>query len=372
MIFRQVASALAGALVLAGVMAADANAQRRDRFDPEWVLLGEKSVGFRVDRDVINIGQGEDWYRDRRFRQLRFVAERNDVHMMSIRLVYFNGFGEDFRVDRLIRQGEDLPIDLRGDRSFIRRIEMVYRSRPDFRGEAVIKVFGEPSRRGPPGPPPGPMPGPAAWVELGCQQVSLFGKDRDTIRVGRREGRFKAIRLHARGADVELLRRDGHLRQRRARRSSNPPFPQAGRLHPAAGPEGLATSHRPGGHGLQDGSQLQRPGDGVRRRPAVGRGAIGAPSVRGPLRSGPLRISAPPRPMNDGLASASRSIQASGSTLPEPNTGSADTSTRILENSPMHLKTFGIALALAFVPVTAFAQSAAPECGPTDCSLGGT
>lgn len=203
---RQVARVLAGALVLAGVMAADANAQRRGRIDPEWVLLGEKSVGFRVDRDVINIGQGEDWYRDRRFRQLRFVADRSDVHMMSIRLVYFNGFAEDFRVDRLIRDGEDLPIDLRGDRSFIRRIEMIYRSRPSFGGEAVIKVYGEPARRGPPpGPPPGPMPGPGAgWVELGCQQVSLFGKDHDTVRIGRREGRFKAIRLHARGADVEL------------------------------------------------------------------------------------------------------------------------------------------------------------------------
>jgi hypothetical protein len=203
---RQAVAGLAGALVFAGVMAGEANAQRRGGFDPEWVLLGEKSVGFRVDRDVINIEQSEDWYRDRRFRQLRFVAERNDVHMMSIRLVYHNGFGEDFRVDRLIRQGEDLPLDLRGDRSYIRRIEMIYRSRPDFRGEAVIKVFGEPSRRG--GPPPSPMPGPgpAAWVELGCQPVSLFGKDRDTVRVSRREGRFKAIRLHARGADVELLR----------------------------------------------------------------------------------------------------------------------------------------------------------------------
>jgi hypothetical protein len=213
---RQVAAALAGALVLAGAVATDALAQPRDRFeregrrggfDPDWVLLGEKSVAFRVDRDVINIGHGEDWYRDRRFRQLRFVADRNDVHMMSIRLVYHNGFAEDFRVDRLIRQGDSLPLDLRGDRSFIRRIEMVYRSRPDFRGEAVIRVFGEPSRRGPPPPPPPPMPGPgpAAWVELGCQQVALVGKDRDTIRVGRREGRFKAIRLHVRGADVEVL-----------------------------------------------------------------------------------------------------------------------------------------------------------------------
>jgi hypothetical protein len=43
------------------------------------------------------------------------------------------------------------------------------------------------------------------WVELGCQQVSFIGKDRDSIRVGRREGRFKAIRLEARNNDVEVL-----------------------------------------------------------------------------------------------------------------------------------------------------------------------
>ncbi|MBO0763652.1 MAG: hypothetical protein J2P50_03540 [Hyphomicrobiaceae bacterium] len=43
------------------------------------------------------------------------------------------------------------------------------------------------------------------WVELGCKQVSFLGVDRDTIRVGRREGRFKAIRLVARGNDVEML-----------------------------------------------------------------------------------------------------------------------------------------------------------------------
>jgi len=46
---------------------------------------------------------------------------------------------------------------------------------------------------------------PGSWEELGCQQVALFGKDREVIRLGRREGRFKAIRLAVRGADVELL-----------------------------------------------------------------------------------------------------------------------------------------------------------------------
>jgi hypothetical protein len=35
--------------------------------------------------------------------------------------------------------------------------------------------------------------------------VNFLGADRDTIRVGRREGRFRAIRLQARGNDVEML-----------------------------------------------------------------------------------------------------------------------------------------------------------------------
>ena len=203
---------LAGALLVLAV-AGDASAQRRDR-DRDWILLGEKSVGFRVDRDVIRISHAEDWYRDRSFRRLHLVAEGNDIHLMGIRLVYFNGFGEEYRVDRLLREGDDQVVELRGDRSFLRQIEMTYRSRPGFGGQAVMKVYGEPTRRGPgDGPPPiGPGAGGdrgdrdrADWTELGCQRVSLFNKDRDSIRVGRREGRFKAIRLHVRGADVEVF-----------------------------------------------------------------------------------------------------------------------------------------------------------------------
>jgi hypothetical protein len=208
---RQVAAALAGALVMAGALATDAAAQRRDRDgdrgrDRGWELLGEQSVGFRVDRDIIRINQSEDWYRTRRYRTLHFVAQGNDVHMMAIRLVYLNGFGEDFRIDRLIRDGGDLALDLRGERSFIRQIEMTYRSRPGFGGQAVIKVYGEPSRRGPPGPPPVAVgEGRGEWVQLGCKEVSFLGKDRDTLPVGREEGRFRAIRLQVHGSDVQLL-----------------------------------------------------------------------------------------------------------------------------------------------------------------------
>jgi hypothetical protein len=203
---------LALALILAGALAVDAVAQRRDRderraYRGEWQFLGEKRVGFRVDRDIVRINQPEEWFRTRAFRRIHLVAEDNDIFLISVRLVYLNGYGEDFRVDREIRRGDDLPIDLRGDRSFLREIEFVYRSRPSFAGQATMKIYGEPSRRG-----PGVIIGGGGggdrdreWIELGCKQVALFGRDRDTVGVGRREGRFRAIRLHVRGADVEML-----------------------------------------------------------------------------------------------------------------------------------------------------------------------
>jgi len=214
--------AVAVAFVMAGVMATDAFAQPRDRgYRGEWQLLGEKRVGFRVDRDVVRINQPEEWFRTRAFRRIHLVAEGSDIHLINVRLVYLNGYGEDFRVDRLIQDGDDMPIELRGERSFLREIEFTYRGRPSFGGQAIMRIFGEPSRRVD-GPPPlmsGPPPiiggdrdrdrdrdrGRGDWTELGCKQVSLFGRDRDSIRVGRREGRFQAIRLYVRGADVEIL-----------------------------------------------------------------------------------------------------------------------------------------------------------------------
>lgn len=236
-------AALIGVVVVAGALAAPAMAQRWDerdrpydrdrhhdrgrwddrRGEHDWVLLGEREVGFRFDRDVIDIAHGEEWYRTRSFRTLQFKSTGNDIHMISVRLVYMNGYAEDLRVDRLIRDGESLPLELRGERKYLRRIEMSYRSRPDFRGRAIVQVWGSPARRGGPppveaSPPPGvafipgapPPQGPPhgggrpVWVELGCHQVALVGKDRDVIPVGRREGRFRAIRLNVRGADVDV------------------------------------------------------------------------------------------------------------------------------------------------------------------------
>ena len=112
-----------------------------------WVLLGEQTVGFNVSRDVINVGQPEEWFRDRRFRRLHLIAQRNDVYMQSVRITYLNGYVEDFKIARLVAAGTDTAIELGGERSYIRQIEMVYRARPNYRGQATMKVYGELVRR---------------------------------------------------------------------------------------------------------------------------------------------------------------------------------------------------------------------------------
>lgn len=165
------------------LLALPAQAQRQS----DLVLLGEKNVGFLADRDTIEVGKSEDWFRDRAFRTLHFAAERNDLHLLALRLVYMNGYAEEIKVDRQIRAGAQLPIDLRGERSYLRRIEMVYRSRPSFRGQAVIKVYGEPAPR--PLRPVRFQPD-KDWQLLGERSVG-FKADRDVINVKQSESWFR-------------------------------------------------------------------------------------------------------------------------------------------------------------------------------------
>ncbi len=179
------------------LLAMPAQAQRNN----DLTLLGEQAVGFGVDRDVIKIGQSEDWFRNRTFKALHFAAERNDLHMVSIRIVYLNGHTEDIKVDKQIRPGRQLVVDLRGDKSYLRQIEMVYRSRPSFKGQAVIKVYGEASKRR--------HEPKQEWLLLGEKSVG-FLVDRDVINISRSEDwfrnhAFRELQFVTENNDVHML-----------------------------------------------------------------------------------------------------------------------------------------------------------------------
>ena len=88
-----------------------------------WNELGCKSVGFLIDRDVVNVSS-EDFYR-----ALRLRSSGLDIEMHDVNVRFANGQRDSYRVNAVIRSGErSRPIDLRGERRRIVAIEFVYRS----------------------------------------------------------------------------------------------------------------------------------------------------------------------------------------------------------------------------------------------------
>jgi hypothetical protein len=130
---------VAGALLCSGLAATDVLAQRRDDRRDKWVELGCQQVSFiGKDRDAIRVGR-----REGRFKAIRLKARGNDVEMLDLKVVYANGAPDDIPVRSMIRAGRETgSLDLKGRDRAIDRIEMVYRSRPNFRGLATVCAEG--------------------------------------------------------------------------------------------------------------------------------------------------------------------------------------------------------------------------------------
>jgi hypothetical protein len=127
--------AIAAALVCAGILTADAEAQRDQ--DRRWVDLGCREVDlFGADRDTLKVGR-----REGKFKAIRLEAKGNDVEMLDLKVVYVNGEPDDIQVRSMIKQGtRTRPLDLRGRERAIQQIDMVYRKPLNFRGKARICV----------------------------------------------------------------------------------------------------------------------------------------------------------------------------------------------------------------------------------------
>ena len=168
---------------------ASAEAQRRwEDWRPDdrtqWESLGSTEIGTRLERDVIEVGR-----REGRFKSIGFTVKGNDVSIEELRVIYVGGEVDELRVREILKDGtRSRPIDLPGRGQFIQRIEIAYRSA----GAVRIEFFGE-KRREP------------TWVQLGCQRVG-FLESKDTIRVGRREGAFRAIKLQVNDSALRLMR----------------------------------------------------------------------------------------------------------------------------------------------------------------------
>lgn len=193
-----------------------------------WEMLGRQTVGFGNDRDSIQISQNEGWFRDKSFRTLRFVAEGNDVSLIALRLVYLNGHAEDLRVDRMIRRGQDLRVDLPGERSFLRQIDMQYKGNVGLSigaggirlQQATVSVYGERASRRPDLPPPVVPDRPRGWTEVDTRTISLQD-DRVELRTSRGDGRFGQIKIRSENEAINIRSinirfRNGEVQRERA------------------------------------------------------------------------------------------------------------------------------------------------------------
>lgn len=128
-------AAMAG--VMAFALAVD-TAEARKGGKRNWEFLGSQKVGFVTDRDQIRVGR-----KDGDFSKIKLVVKGNDVEFKDVDVVYGNGQRDDIRIRNRIRAGgETRAIDLKGGERFIRRVEFVYKSRPSFKGQATVELWG--------------------------------------------------------------------------------------------------------------------------------------------------------------------------------------------------------------------------------------
>ena len=105
----------------------------------EWRIIGERSVKFTTDRDVIRVG-GNDWYT-----KLKIKVVDAPLHIADFDVYFENGEKYNVPIKANIREGgESRVIDLPGGDRKIDRIEFRYHTTGKIlRGTANVIVFGK-------------------------------------------------------------------------------------------------------------------------------------------------------------------------------------------------------------------------------------
>jgi len=122
-------------LLIATVASVQLNAQPRAN---KWVLLGERLVNDRPDRDVIDVtsARGE-------FSAILIKVKGASVDFHKVVVVYGNGRRQEIEMRETIAAGgSSRVIDLAGTERVIRKIEFVYDANTIRGRKAMVRVFG--------------------------------------------------------------------------------------------------------------------------------------------------------------------------------------------------------------------------------------
>ncbi len=103
-----------------------------------WVLLGQRHVTDKAERDSIEVTASEGT-----FEAIQLRVKRSAVRFVSVTVVYGTGTSDDLEVrDVIPAGGKSRALDLRGGNRVIKRINFVYEAKSLGRRGAIVEVFG--------------------------------------------------------------------------------------------------------------------------------------------------------------------------------------------------------------------------------------
>jgi len=130
-------AALAVALMFA--LSACATAASGPGAPKESVVLGERTVNFKADHDVVGVGGYEGT-----FRSLYFVVEKNSIEIFNIVVTFGNGEKQRLETRLVFNEGSrsrTIPFD--GGKRRIKMIAFTYKTVGEWEnGRARVVVFG--------------------------------------------------------------------------------------------------------------------------------------------------------------------------------------------------------------------------------------
>ena len=158
-----------------------------------WTLLGTQTVKGQNDRDTFPVGRYEG-----RFDQVTMVVTDGDVAIKDLAFVFANGERWSPQLKTVFKEGSRTrAIDLPGDNRTIQKIEVVYASPPGTRARVFFYGRDKKANNRPTGFDS------RGWQLLGSQSVD-GRRDRDTLMVGRYEGKFDQITMVVSDSDLEM------------------------------------------------------------------------------------------------------------------------------------------------------------------------
>ena len=103
-----------------------------------WEFLGDKSVSYSVERDVIRVGS-----RDGTFRSVKLVVRRAPINLRDMKIHFADGSVQDVAIRRSIAAGgESRVIDLVGRSRVITHVTFAYDTKNRARRRAVVNLYG--------------------------------------------------------------------------------------------------------------------------------------------------------------------------------------------------------------------------------------